>query len=54
MKVNSYDSLPLVKTVTFYNVIILKFGINIKIITTTIYFLKRLHMSDLKDKFLYI
>ena len=25
MKVNSYDSLLLVKTVTFYNVIILKF-----------------------------
>ena len=55
MKVDSYDSLPLEKTMTFNNIIILIKSVLIKIkITTTIkYSEKKLLLNFLKNKFLY-
>ena len=55
MKVDSYDSLPLEKTMTFNNIIILIKSVSIKIkITTTIkYSEKKLLLNFLKNKFLY-
>ena len=54
IKVDSFNFLPLEKTMTFHNVIILlrKLGIKIKIITTTIYFLEK-SSNYLKKCFLY-
>ena len=54
IKVDSYDSLPLEKTMTFHNVIILikLIKIKIKITTTMIYSWKKLRVIYLKSKFL--
>ena len=55
IKVDSYDSLPLEKIMTFRNLLILINSVSnkIKITTTIIYFQKKLHMNFLKIKFLY-